>query len=47
MKATLYVVAASHPWFAVKRAMEMKGIAYKRVEWPPTPHVLLQRLRFA
>ena len=46
MKAKLYVVAASHPCFAVKRAMEMKGIAYKRVEWPPTLHVPLQRLRF-
>jgi glutathione S-transferase len=41
------VVAASHPCFAVKRALEMKGIAYKRVEWPPTLHVPLQRMRFA
>ena len=42
----LYVVAASHPCFAVKRAMELKGIPYKRVEWPPTFHVPMQRLRF-
>lgn len=47
MKAKLYVVAASHPCFAVKRAMELKGISYKRIEWPPTLHVPLQRLRFA
>jgi glutathione S-transferase len=46
MKAKLYVAAASHPCFAVKRAMELKGIAYKRVEWPPTLHVPLQRIRF-
>jgi glutathione S-transferase len=44
--AKLYVVAASHPCFAVKRALELKGIAHKRVEWPPTLHVPLQRLRF-
>ena len=45
-RAKLYVVAASHPCFAVKRALELKGIAYKRVEWPPTFHVPMQRLRF-
>jgi glutathione S-transferase len=44
--AKLYVVAASHPCFAVQRAMELKDIPYKRVEWPPTLHVPLQRLRF-
>jgi glutathione S-transferase len=47
MPAKLYVVAASHPCFAVKRALELKGIPFKRVEWPPTLHVPLQRLRFA
>jgi glutathione S-transferase len=47
MTAKLYVVAASHPCFAVKRALELKGIPYKRVEWPPTLHVPLQRLRFS
>jgi glutathione S-transferase len=47
MTAKLYVVAASHPCFAVKRALELKGIAYKRVEWPPTVHVPMQRLRFS
>jgi glutathione S-transferase len=47
VKAKLYVVAASHPCFAVKRALELKDIAYKRVEWPPTVHVPMQRLRFS
>lgn len=47
MTAKLYVVAASHPCFAVKRALELKGVAYKRVEWPPTVHVPMQRLRFS
>ena len=46
MKTTLYVVAASHPCWAVKRALELKGIEYKRVEWPPTMHVPMQYLRF-
>ena len=43
----LYVVQASHPCWAVKRALDLKGIEYKRVEWPPTLHVPLQRLRFS
>jgi glutathione S-transferase len=47
MKVKLYVVVASHPCWAVKRGLELKGIAYKRVEWPPTLHVPLQRLRFS
>jgi glutathione S-transferase len=40
------VVAASHPCFAVKRALELKGIPFDRVEYPPPLHVPLQRLRF-
>src|SRR6266516_7297503 len=47
MRVKLYVVAVSHPCFAVRRALELKGIAFKRVEWPPTAHVPLQRMRFA
>ena len=46
MKAKLYVVAASHPCYAVARALDLKGVPYKRVEWPPTMHVPMQRLRF-
>jgi glutathione S-transferase len=30
----------------VARALELKGIAYRRVEWPPTMHIPMQRLRF-
>ena len=47
MRAKLYVVAASHPCWAVKRALELKGIPFDRVEWPPTLHVPLQRMRFS
>jgi glutathione S-transferase len=46
VRAKLYVVAASHPCFAVKRALELKGVPFKRVEYPPPLHVPLQRLRF-
>src|SRR5437588_4129788 len=46
MRVKLYVVAGSHPCWAVKRALELKGISFKRVEWPPTMHVAAQRLRF-
>jgi glutathione S-transferase len=47
MKLKLYVVMASHPCWAVKRALEQKGIEYKRVELPVTMHKPLQRLRFS
>ena len=47
MKVKLYVVAASHPCWAVKHALEMKGVPFKRIEWPPSLHVPLQRLRFS
>jgi glutathione S-transferase len=47
VKVKLYVVVASHPCWAVKRALELKGIEYKRVELPVTMHVPLQRLRFS
>jgi glutathione S-transferase len=44
--AKLYVVAASHPCWAVARALELKQIRYRRIEWPPAVHVPMQRLRF-
>jgi glutathione S-transferase len=46
VSAKLYVVAASHPCWAVARALELKRIPYRRIEWPPTMHVPMQRLRF-
>jgi glutathione S-transferase len=47
VRVKLYVVQASHPCWAVKRALELKDIEYKRIEWPPTLHVPLQRMRFS
>ena len=46
MPNKLYVVNGSHPCAAVRRAMDLKGIDYKIVEFPPPFHVPLQRLRF-
>jgi glutathione S-transferase len=43
---TLYVIHGSHPCAAVERALELKGIAYRRVELPPPAHAVHQRLRF-
>ena len=31
----LYVVHGSHPCAAVERALELKGLAYRRIELPP------------
>jgi glutathione S-transferase len=47
MTVKLYVVQASHPCWAVKGALELKEIEYKRVELPVTMHIPLQRLRFS
>lgn len=46
MPAKLYVVNGSHPCAAVRRALDLKGIDYKIVEFPPPFHVPLQQLRF-
>src|SRR6476469_4088204 len=46
MPAKLYVVHGSHPCVAVRRALELKRVDYKIVEFPPPFHVPLQRLRF-
>ena len=42
----LYAVPASHPCAAAERALQLKGIDYKRVDLIPGSHVLLQKLRF-
>jgi glutathione S-transferase len=42
----LYVVHGSHPCAAVQRALEMKGLAFRRIELPPPLHAPLQRIRF-
>jgi glutathione S-transferase len=46
MEARLYVVHGSHPCATVAKALELKGIPFKRVELPPPLHMPLQRLRF-
>ena len=46
MSAKLYAVHGSHPCEAVKRALDLKGIAYRVVEFPPPFHVPLQQARF-
>jgi len=42
----LYVVHSSHPCATVKKALELKGIPYRTVEWLMPTHVVMQRLRF-
>jgi glutathione S-transferase len=44
--AKLYVVPASHPCAAVQAALEVKGIAYERVDLVPVVHKALQLARF-
>jgi glutathione S-transferase len=44
--ATLYVVPGSHPCAAVERALELKGIEYRRVDLLPVAHRLQQHRRF-
>lgn len=46
MPAKLYVVNGSHPCATVEKALQLKGIDYKLVEWPPPAHVVGQRLLF-
>src|SRR5215208_8424362 len=46
MHAVLYAFPASHPSAAVGRALELKGIAHRRVELIPGPHRILVRARF-
>jgi glutathione S-transferase len=46
MPAKLYMVHGSHPCVAVARALEIKGVPFKTVEYPPPLHAPVQRLRF-
>ena len=45
-ETTLYVVPASHPCACVERALELKGIPFRRVDLLPVLHKALQRARF-
>src|SRR5689334_23068010 len=46
MSARLYVVHGSHPCDAVAKALELKGVPYKRVELPPGSQPLIMKPRF-
>jgi glutathione S-transferase len=46
MRPTLHVINGSHPCAAVLRAMELKGIDVKLVEYIPPTHAPLLQLRF-
>jgi glutathione S-transferase len=46
MPAKLYVVHGSHPCNTVAKALELKGIAFKKVELPPPAHVAIMRVLF-
>jgi glutathione S-transferase len=42
----LYVVHGSHPCAAVERALELKGLPYRKIELPPPLHAPVQRVLF-
>lgn len=46
MPAKLYVVQGSHPSATAERALELKGVPFKRVELPELAHIPLQKRRF-
>jgi glutathione S-transferase len=46
MRLKLYVVHGSHPCAAVEKALQIKGLEYAKVEYPPTLHGPIQRVRF-
>ncbi len=46
MTAKLYVVPASHPCATVAAALDLKGIAYRRVDLVPAFHKAHQKARF-
>jgi glutathione S-transferase len=46
MTVTLYAVPGSHPSAAVERALELKGIAHRRVDLLPIVHKVSQHRRF-
>ncbi len=46
MPAKLYVVHGSHPCETVARALELKGVTFKKVELPPAAHAAVTRALF-
>jgi glutathione S-transferase len=45
-KLRLYVVHGSHPCAAVMKALDLKGLEYSVIEWPPPLQVPMQRMIF-
>lgn len=46
MPARLFLIHGSHPCATVEKALELKGVPYRRVELPPPTHALLMRPLF-
>jgi glutathione S-transferase len=46
MRLRLYLINGSHPCGTVVRALSLKGLDYKVVEWPPVVHAPIQRALF-
>lgn len=46
VSAKLYVVQGSHPCATAERALQLKGVSYRRVELVELAHMPLQRMRF-
>jgi len=46
MEARLFVVHGSHPCAAVEKALQLKGLPYRKVELPPALHAPVQRVLF-
>jgi glutathione S-transferase len=46
MEARLYVVHGSHPSACAEKALQLKGVEYRRVELLPPLHAAIQRVRF-
>jgi len=46
MPATLYVINGSHPCATVERALQLKGVPYKIIEFPPVVHLAAMKLLF-
>ena len=46
MPPTVFVVHGSHPCVTVLRALEIKGVRPRVIEWPPAAHAAAQTLLF-
>lgn len=46
MPARLYTVHGSHPCLTAEKALELKGVPFKKVEFPPPSQPLFMRLLF-